>query len=92
MGLRAGRTWALHLGGAHSDSLWLTFAAPPQGRVRLSGVQTSALFDDPGSWPRALDDRPARADWGWQPHFTLEQMAADLVPQLLAAARHRQAG
>jgi len=53
--LRTDRTWALHLGGAHTASLWLTFAEPPRGRVRLSGVQTVTLFDDPGTWPQALD-------------------------------------
>lgn len=34
------------------------------------------------SWPRALDDSRARADWGWQPRFELEAMTADLLPRL----------
>ena len=34
------------------------------------------------SWPRALDDGNARADWGWQPTFDLDAMTADLVPQI----------
>jgi hypothetical protein len=33
----------------------LTFAAPPAGRVRLSGLQADSIFDDPGTWPAALD-------------------------------------
>ena len=34
------------------------------------------------SWPRSLDDRAAREDWGWKPAFDLEAMTADLVPRL----------
>ena len=34
------------------------------------------------SWPRALDDRAARADWGWAPSFDLEAMTDDLVPRI----------
>ncbi|MBI5037709.1 MAG: NAD-dependent epimerase/dehydratase family protein [Candidatus Kerfeldbacteria bacterium] len=34
------------------------------------------------SWPRSIDDSLARHDWGWQPHFTLETMVADMIKQL----------
>jgi threonine 3-dehydrogenase len=34
------------------------------------------------SWPRALDDSAARADWGWQPQYDLESMTSDLVPRV----------
>ncbi len=34
------------------------------------------------SWPRALDDRAARADWGWRPRFDLQAMTDDLVPRV----------
>jgi threonine 3-dehydrogenase len=34
------------------------------------------------SWPRALDDRAARDDWGWRPEFDLEAMTDDLVPRV----------
>ena len=34
------------------------------------------------SWPRALDDAAARADWGWRPEFDLDAMTADLVPKV----------
>jgi len=36
------------------------------------------------SWPRRLDDRTARSDWGWKPEFDLEQMSDDLVPRIRA--------
>lgn len=34
------------------------------------------------SWPRALDDRAARADWGWRPEFDLDRMTDDIVPRV----------
>ena len=34
------------------------------------------------SWPRALDDRAARADWGWRPEYDLDAMTEDLVPRV----------
>lgn len=34
------------------------------------------------SWPRALDDSTARADWGWAPRYDLAGMTADLVPRV----------
>jgi threonine 3-dehydrogenase len=34
------------------------------------------------SWPGALDDRRARADWGWKPRFTLDEMTEDLIPRV----------
>lgn len=34
------------------------------------------------SWPRSLDDAHARADWGWEPQFDLEQMTDDLIPRI----------
>ena len=40
------------------------------------------------SWPRALDDSHARADWGWRARYDLESMTTELVPlvrELLAA-------
>jgi hypothetical protein len=47
--------WSLHVGGARVASLWLTFAAPPVGRVRLSGLQADSIFDNPTTWPTQLD-------------------------------------
>jgi threonine 3-dehydrogenase len=34
------------------------------------------------SWPRALDDRAARSDWGWRPEFDLAGMTQDLIPRV----------
>ncbi|MFC2079596.1 NAD-dependent epimerase/dehydratase family protein [Candidatus Bipolaricaulota bacterium] len=34
------------------------------------------------SWPRAIDDAPAREEWGWQPEFTLASMTADMLEKL----------
>lgn len=34
------------------------------------------------SWPRALDDRCAREEWGWKPQFELEAMTRDVVPKV----------
>jgi len=53
--LGSARPWALHLGGAQVGSLWMTFAAPPVGRVRLSGLNADTIFDDPATWPTELD-------------------------------------
>lgn len=36
------------------------------------------------SWPRALDDAHARADWGWAPAYDLDAMTDDLVPRIRA--------
>lgn len=42
-------------------------------------AKKQAILD---SWPRALDDRCASADWGWKPEFNLDQMSDDLIPRL----------
>jgi threonine 3-dehydrogenase len=34
------------------------------------------------SWPRALDDRSARDEWGFAPRYDLEAMTADLVQRV----------
>ncbi len=34
------------------------------------------------SWPCALSDAAARADWDWAPAFDLDAMTADLVPRV----------
>lgn len=36
------------------------------------------------SWPRSLDDRAARAEWGWRPAYDLETMTADMIRRLKA--------
>lgn len=34
------------------------------------------------SWPQALDDSQARADWGWQPEFDLKTMVSTMIGHL----------
>lgn len=34
------------------------------------------------SWPRSIDDRPARHDWGWLPAYDLPAMTADMLLHL----------
>jgi threonine 3-dehydrogenase len=36
------------------------------------------------SWPRRLDDGPARRDWGWAHRYDLAAMSDDLVERLRA--------
>ena len=36
------------------------------------------------SWPRSLDDRAARRDWGWKPSYNLSSMTADMIAKLSA--------
>jgi nucleoside-diphosphate-sugar epimerase len=38
------------------------------------------------SWPRSIDDRAAREEWGWQPNYDLEAMTVDMLDTL--RARH----
>lgn len=39
------------------------------------------------SWPRSLDDRAARQEWGWHPEFDLASTTADMLTRL----RNKQA-
>jgi nucleoside-diphosphate-sugar epimerase len=34
------------------------------------------------SWPRSIDDTPAREEWGWQPDYDLAAMTADMLDKL----------
>jgi nucleoside-diphosphate-sugar epimerase len=34
------------------------------------------------SWPRSIDDRVARQEWGWQPEYDLARMTADMLDKL----------
>ena len=36
------------------------------------------------SWPRRIDDTPAREEWDWQPEYDLETMTADMIEHLTA--------
>lgn len=43
--------------------------------------QRQAIAD---SWPRSIDDRAARTDWGWQPRYDLRGMVDDMMLHLKA--------
>jgi hypothetical protein len=47
--------FALHLGAGRVNDLWLVFAKPPAGQVRLSGLQAETIFDHPETWPERLN-------------------------------------
>jgi len=34
------------------------------------------------SWPRTIDDRAAREEWGWEPQYDLAAMVADMLEKL----------
>jgi len=34
------------------------------------------------TWPRSLDDTPARKDWGWNPKYDLGKMTKDMITEL----------
>lgn len=56
-------------------------------RNALPGVDLSFQVDPHrqgilDSWPRALDDAPARAEWGFAPEYDLEGMTAHLIPEI----------
>ncbi|MEJ1238959.1 NAD-dependent epimerase/dehydratase family protein [Chryseolinea sp. T2] len=34
------------------------------------------------SWPKSINDAPARIDWGWEPAFDLDDMTADILKNL----------
>ncbi|GIW35373.1 L-threonine 3-dehydrogenase [Meiothermus sp.] len=34
------------------------------------------------SWPRSLDDRAAKEEWGWQPQYSLAAMTTDMLEKL----------
>ena len=39
------------------------------------------------NWPRSIDDRAARDDWGWKARFGLEEMVDEMLTQLAAVKR-----
>ncbi|MEM8883736.1 MAG: NAD-dependent epimerase/dehydratase family protein [Planctomycetota bacterium] len=56
-------------------------------RSRVPGVEITYKVDPKrqailDSWPDAVDDEPARAEWGWKHGYDLDGMADDLVAKL----------
>jgi len=43
------------------------------------------------SWPKSINDAAARIDWGWEPSFDLDDMAADILKNLPALLEVRPA-
>lgn len=55
-------------------------AAVPGVEITFKPVDwRQAILD---SWPRALDDSLARAEWGWSHRYDLAGMTKDLVPRI----------
>jgi nucleoside-diphosphate-sugar epimerase len=56
-------------------------------RRAMPGVELTFKIDPArqgilDSWPNALDDAKARAEWGFAPAYDLEQMTAHLIPEV----------
>ena len=39
------------------------------------------------SWPKSIDDRCSRKDWGWKPEFNLRKTVSDMLKNLQALAQ-----
>ena len=48
---------------------------------RSTEAARQAILD---SWPARVDDRCARAEWGWNHEYDLDAMSDDLVPKIRA--------
>ena len=44
------------------------------------------------TWPEAVDDTPARADWDWEPEYDLDAMVADMLSHLRESIEKRKSG
>lgn len=51
----------------------------PDFKMAYSPDFRQAIAD---SWPRSLDDSPARKDWGWNPRFDIDSMTEDMLVTL----------
>ncbi|HEY4541925.1 MAG TPA: NAD-dependent epimerase/dehydratase family protein [Noviherbaspirillum sp.] len=62
-------------------------ARVPGFEVRYAPDQRQAIA---ASWPHSLDDTHARADWGWQPRFGIDELVDDMLAHVPGpAARGR---
>ncbi len=51
----------------------------PEFEIEYNPDFRQAIAD---SWPRSIDDKEARAQWGWQPSFDLAKMTTDMIKNL----------
>ena len=51
----------------------------PEFTIEYQPDYRQAIAD---SWPRTIDDRAARKEWGWQPSYDLASMTADMLEKL----------
>ncbi|HEY5622847.1 MAG TPA: hypothetical protein VIV14_03725, partial [Gammaproteobacteria bacterium] len=51
----------------------------PEFTCEFEPDERQAIAD---SWPRTIDDRIAREDWGWRPQYDLTRMTADMLEAL----------
>lgn len=54
----------------------------PEFRIDYEVDPTRQAIAD--SWPRAVDDSAARAEWGWAPHYDIAAMTQDMLEKLSA--------
>lgn len=54
-------------------------ARVPDFSCRFAPDERQEIAD---SWPRSVDDTPAREDWGWQPAYDLERMTDEMLEKL----------
>jgi nucleoside-diphosphate-sugar epimerase len=56
-------------------------AAAIRARVPAFAVEYAPDFRQAiaEGWPRSIDDTQARADWGWRPHYLLDEIVADML-------------
>lgn len=57
----------------------------PDFQVEYRPDYRQAIAD---TWPRTIDDTPARQEWGWCPDYDLASMAADMLEKL--SRRHAE--
>lgn len=52
----------------------------PEFKITYNPDFRQAIAD---SWPRSIDDKKARDDWGWKPSFGLSEMTSEILTNLV---------